>query len=449
MTNARTPRALSKVKSHIPFVAHARYPARPGNLVRPLIDGVPAFRRICGAIESAEHSIFATIAFIHDDFELPDERGSLFDVLDRATKRGIDVRLLFWRTDRETERYGATCFVGSPGQRSMLEERGSAVSIRWDRAGEAYCHHQKSWIIDAGHATETAFVGGINLNPASMADPGHRERSGSFHDAYLEVTGPAAADVHQNFVQRWNAASERNQPSGVWGPRGLEDLHPPPHQSPPKGSSVVQIQRTMRAAREHDILEQYVQAIDAAQRTIYIENQALEDHRILSRLNAALCRGVSVIALLPAIAEDSARLTAMRSERQRLRRKFAALGEHTLFTMAGIAGAGADGARRSVYVHAKLMLVDDAFMTIGSCNIRMRSFVRHTEMNASVYDAKVVKALRCELFAEHLEIDTSAMDDLTAARIFADTARTNAQMRDPEWHGNVFAFEASRYTSDW
>jgi cardiolipin synthase len=37
----------------IPFVQSGSYPTRPGNFVRPLIDGAPAFRRICEAVEAA------------------------------------------------------------------------------------------------------------------------------------------------------------------------------------------------------------------------------------------------------------------------------------------------------------------------------------------------------------------------------------------------------------
>jgi hypothetical protein len=51
-----------------PFVATGSYPTRDGNLVRPLIDGEPAFRRICEAIEAARHSVWATITFMWPKF---------------------------------------------------------------------------------------------------------------------------------------------------------------------------------------------------------------------------------------------------------------------------------------------------------------------------------------------------------------------------------------------
>jgi len=155
----------------IPFVQSASYPMRSGNLVRALIDGEPAFRRICEAIEAARQSVWATITFMWEAFEMPDGRGSAFDVLDRAAARGIDVRLIFWRPDSETEWLKRNAFWGSAAHVDLLETRRSGAKIRWDRAHPGFCQHQKSWLIDAGADDEIAFVGGINLNPHSVVAP--------------------------------------------------------------------------------------------------------------------------------------------------------------------------------------------------------------------------------------------------------------------------------------
>jgi len=48
---------VSDTPSRIPPAARAAYPLRPGNAVRPWIDGVPAFERICRAVEEARHSV--------------------------------------------------------------------------------------------------------------------------------------------------------------------------------------------------------------------------------------------------------------------------------------------------------------------------------------------------------------------------------------------------------
>ena len=78
-------------------------------------------------------------------------------------------------------------------------------------------------------ATEgTSFIGGINLNPHSLVTSDHRGDHHN-HDVYVEVAGPAVADVHHNFVQRWNEASERARDDGRWGERGDADLDYPTH----------------------------------------------------------------------------------------------------------------------------------------------------------------------------------------------------------------------------
>ena len=180
------------------------------------MDGEPAFLAIGDAVEAAKHAVWVTIAFHQDDFEMPGGRGSLFDVLDAATARGLDVRVLFWRSPEQEEEMAGVHFPGTDAQRTMLAQRGSRFRARWDRLPKGLCHHQKSWLIDVGQADEIAFVGGINLNAASVATPRHERRDhGSTHDVYVEVLGPAATDVHHNFVQRWNEASERTRKDGI------------------------------------------------------------------------------------------------------------------------------------------------------------------------------------------------------------------------------------------
>lgn len=224
----------------IPHPIIGSYPVRTGNAVRPLVDGAPAFRRIGEVIDRARHSVWLTVAFYTPDFRMPDGRGSLFDVLDRAVARGLDVRVIFWRPNPECP-WGSkgSTFEGTPADHDLLQTRGSTFRARWDRAYGHYLHHQKSWLIDAGQRSEVAFVGGINLSARATGAPGHAE--GHRHDAYVEVIGPAATDVHHNFVQRWNEASERTLDDGRRGHDAEDQLVFPTRLSDPRGKSVVQI----------------------------------------------------------------------------------------------------------------------------------------------------------------------------------------------------------------
>jgi cardiolipin synthase A/B len=450
--------------SHVSPVTSSSYPARPGNLVRPLVDGVPAFRRIAEAIEAARHGIWLTVAFYAADFLFPDRQGALFDVLDRAVARGLDVRVLFWRPNPESSQYGRT-FPGSRADRNLLSARGARFKIRWDRAHAAFCQHQKSWLIDAGRPTETAFVGGINLTAIALASPGHLDGSGR-HDLYVEVTGPSASDVHHNFVQRWNEASERHLDDGVWGDDGVVPLPFPSRVSEPRGESVVQIQRMVHperyadghatpggqpydiAAGERSILQQYRVAIEAARSSIYIENQALPVPEVALLLEDALTRGVEVVMLVPAEPEAHVRAARLNPDRADLFDRIEALGRYPNFALVGIAAPGKDRQRTAIYVHGKIMLVDDAWATIGSCNLHANSLSGHTEMNAAIWDRGVVRALRCQLLAEHLGLDTADLDDRAALALYREVANENrVRMDEPDfvWQGLAFALSPSDY----
>jgi len=455
------------LEPHAPFPAVGSYPLRRGNAVRPLVGVTPAFRRIGEAVEAARHSVWVTVAFLAPGFRMPEGRGSVFDLLDRAVARGLDVRVLFWRPDPETSGYGPT-FAGTPADREMLRARGSRFRARWDRAQLGYCQHQKSWLVDAGQGSETAFVGGINLTARSDFVPPEGVGHHQFHDVYVEVRGPAASDVHHNFVQRWNEASERSAEDGAWGDGGGEVMDFPARLSAPQGDSLVQIQRTVRAGRytdghpspggrrcdiaagERSLLAQYRQAIDAARRSIYIENHALPVPPIAARIEGALRRGVHVVALVPADPGAYVR-AARRDPRRNARfRRLEALGRYENFALVGIAGRNAQGGRSNVYVHAKVILIDDAWATIGSCNLHAHSLYGNTEMNASFWDPVAVRALRCELLAGHLGRDTAPLDDRAALRLYRSIACDNLRRReagDAEWQGLVFSLDPASYAA--
>jgi cardiolipin synthase A/B len=450
----------------VPFQLAGSYPIRAGNFVRPLIDGEPAFRRICEAVEAARRSVWVTVTFMRDGFLMPDGRGTLFALLDRAVARGIDVRVIFWRPNPEADYAGeGSTFCGSQADRDLLAARGSRVRIRWDRAHGAFCQHQKSWLIDAGQQTETAFVGGININPRAMVSPGHAG-GGGIHDAYVELSGPSATDVHHNFVQRWNEASERAAQDGVWAHDGDDELAFPEHPSKAKGEALVQIQRNVHAGlyrRSHPspgaeafdiakgeatIREQYLAAIRYARRSVYIENQALSVQAIVDAIGGALHRGVQVVMLLPAEPESWVTAARLRPENKHFFDTFAALGQFESFSLVGIAANDAKGLRTNVYVHAKLMLVDDAWATIGSCNLHRNSLFGHTELNASFWSPEHVRSLRCQLLDEHLGRDTGHLDDRQALTVFRRVAIENARkhrLGRSDWEGNAFVLDPATY----
>jgi phosphatidylserine/phosphatidylglycerophosphate/cardiolipin synthase-like enzyme len=454
---------------HIPFVTSGAYPIRGGNAVRPLVDGGPAFARICEAVAAARRSVFVTVAFHEMEFAMPGGHGSFFDVLDRARARGLDVRVIFWRHPELAKLDPGSHFAGTDLDRAFLARRGSRFLARWDRAHGRYCQHQKSWLVDAGSPGEVAFVGGINLNNGSVVAPGHAPReSGSTHDVYVEVRGPAATDVHHNFVQRWNEASDRDLPDGLWpDARSQSALDFPAILSPAAGEIPVQIQRTVRRERysdgtpapgaaefaigggEHSILDQYLRAIAGARHAIYIEDQAIGAAQVVDALRAALERGVEVVVLVPADPNDEMAAGRGDPSNQPFFDSLAALGGFEHFALAGIAANSAPGSYQNVYVHAKIALIDDAWCTIGSANIGNRSFFGDTELNASFWHGPTVLALRSTLLLEHLGRDTRDLDARAALRLYRDVARKNAALRaaGEPMDALAFALDPATYAS--
>jgi phosphatidylserine/phosphatidylglycerophosphate/cardiolipin synthase-like enzyme len=322
--------------------------------------------------------------------------------------------------------------------------------VRWDHVAD-YCHHQKCWLIDAGTPDEVAFVGGINVEEGFMVSPGHRPaRDGdNIHDVYLEVRGPSATDVHHNFVQRWNEASERGTAAGVWPDTVAAGDLPFPHAvSAPCGDVPVQIVRTVRAglyrvdtptpggaafavaAGETSARDQYLAAIAGARRSLYLEHQFLASPEALLGIEEALERGVEVVILMPGAPMQQVREARRDPRYAPLFEHLGTLARFPHFTLAAPVVTGPDGVVQEVYVHAKVALVDDAWATVGSTNIAVRSFYGDTELNASFWHPATVRALRSVLLREHLDVETAPLDDRAALCLYAELARANRTRRE-------------------
>lgn len=61
---------------------------------------------------------------------------------------------------------------------------------------------------------------------------------------------------------------------------------------------------------------------------------------------------------------------------------------------------------RPVYVHGKVAIIDDSWLTLGSANLNDHSLFNDTEANIIVRDPDLVRATRLRLWAEHLELPT-------------------------------------------
>jgi cardiolipin synthase A/B len=126
----------------------------------------------------------------------------------------------------------------------------------------------------------------------------------------------------------------------------------------------------------------------------------------------------------------------------------AALGQYESFTLVGLVGLGLDGQRKPVWIHSKIMLIDDTWATVGSANLHRFSMFGNGELNATILSSDTVRAFRIAVLEEHLALNTSELDDVSALRLFKQLAHANHERflrQDHAWDGLGVALEVSTY----
>lgn len=312
------------------------------------------------------------------------------------------------------------------------------VLLDWSGTGIG-SNHQKLTIVRRG-TDLTAAVGGIDYAASRLDDGPHQRlavRGGrwGWHDAGAIVRGPAAADVWQVFRIRWIGAVELPRRRYFWPPRSFPVLNPSPNCTDVEPAPAQPVCTAPRVASQilrsvgpwyidslvpwerrhyasappegvHEVYLTLVQAIGAARRYVYIEDQYFEEYpggdsrfQLYPHLRAAAARGVKVILVGsgtrdPAEAAPVINLTVNKDLR------------HLVIDPLPLAMRRNVGLWRVEHltVHSKLVLVDDVFASVGSANFFSRSMVgTDTELTAAmVTDGDAVRSLRVALWAEHL-----------------------------------------------
>jgi phosphatidylserine/phosphatidylglycerophosphate/cardiolipin synthase-like enzyme len=187
------------------------------------------------------------------------------------------------------------------------------------------------------------------------------------------------------------------------------------------------------ALRQGDfsILESYLLALRSAQRFIYLENQFLWSPEIVAVLRAKLAHppgdDFRLVVLLPARPNSGGDDT--RGQLSTLADADGGRGRLLACTL--VAPDGGQG--RPVYVHAKIGIVDDRWLTIGSANLNEHSLFNDTEMNIVIQDEALIRDVRERLWSEHLEVDRTAVAGDPCALVdslWLPKAKAQAALRD-------------------
>jgi phosphatidylserine/phosphatidylglycerophosphate/cardiolipin synthase-like enzyme len=368
-------------------------PARDGNSVRVLLDGQEGLSAMASAIAAATSHVHIAGWHASPGFRPTRAQGAptLAELL-ATVAECIPVRMLLWA--------GPPLPVFQPTRRMAQDAcdgfmRESKVRCVLDsRERTLHCHHEKIVVVD----DEVAFVGGIDFT----ALQGDRHDSNAhvpdrplgWHDAATELRGPVVADVARHFTQRWTEVAGEALPEPVVQP-AAGDVNVHLVRTVPE--------RTYAFARqgEFSILEAYTGALRAAKSLVYLENQFLWSPEVISILITLLHRPPTddfrLVLLLPRRPSDGADTT--RGQLGRLMEADAGHGRVLATTVSARAGEKTG----PLYVHAKVGIVDDTWMTIGSANLNEHSLFNDTEVNVVLRDPALIRSTRLRLWAEHLE----------------------------------------------
>jgi phosphatidylserine/phosphatidylglycerophosphate/cardiolipin synthase-like enzyme len=394
---------------------------RDGCSLDVLIDGAQALPRIAEAVEGAQSHVHIAGWHVTPGFGLTRDASArpLRELLGAVAER-VDVRVLLWA--------GAPVPLFKPTRsdvRSARDElvRGTRIRCALDaRERPMHCHHEKLVIVDG----VVAFVGGIDLTSLAgdrFDGAPHEVKGGlGWHDVSTCLRGPAVADVAAHFAARWESVAEEDLPVAT-----------PPSRA---GSTTVQIVRTVPEniydfvpRGDFRVLEAYLRALRSAQRFIYLENQFLWSpeivHVLVDKLRNPPSEDFRLVLVLPARPNDGADDTrgqlGVLADADDGNDRFLAA---TLHTRTGdLTGP--------MYVHAKVGIVDDRWLTVGSANLNEHSLFNDSEMNVVTCDAALARDTRLRLWSEHLAQDADGepcrvIDELWRPNAFDQTGRLRA-----------------------
>ncbi|MDH3558075.1 MAG: VTT domain-containing protein, partial [Deltaproteobacteria bacterium] len=290
-------------------------------------------------------------------------------------------------------------------------------------------HHQKIVVVDDA----VAFVGGIDLAKSRWDTPEHRARDPrrvdplgrSYpprHDVQMAVDGPAAAALGDLVRERWyRATGDRLKPPE----KGDVDPWPPDLTADMKNVKVG-VSRTEAVHEDREEIREvenlYFDAIAAAHRYIYIENQYFTSAKISDALAARLQEedGPEVVLVLPRRCPGWLEESTMGALRSRLIKRLQEQDRHERLRV--YHPIVPDLGEEHIIVHAKLMVVDDMLVRVGSANISNRSMGLDSECDLTIEalgedrTEKAIAAFRNQLLAEHLGVSADVMADRLSTR---------------------------------
>ena len=331
--------------------AHTSSPVVGGNRIDVLLNGDQIFPAKLAVIRSAQTSITYAEYFFADGGPARE----IAEALAERCRAGVTAHILL-------DGFGTLTMPREYVK--LLKAAGCQVATfrplgRWVSVGRHNKRNHRRVLIADGRV---AVTGGSGVSDKWTGD-GHVD--GHWRDTDILIEGPAVRSIQSAFFENWREATGEL----LGGERYLGNGRP-------IGQARAQVVKSSPASG-YEMYTMYLLAIGAARRSIYLTNPYfLPDDRMEDALLAAAARGVRVVALTPGKIDYNVVRAASRHGFGRL-------------LLAGIEIYEYQAA----LLHAKTMVVDGVWATVGSTNFDNRSFALNDELNVALYDAAVVARL--------------------------------------------------------
>ena len=387
-----------------------------------LVDAADYYRNLHSALSRAQRSITILGWDFDGRIKLCPDRGPeecrelgpfLRDLVEARPE--LEVRILVW----------SVAVLHAPGDPKGLLvgdpwQEHPRIHLHLDTKHPFYAsHHQKVVVIDDA----VAFSGGIDLTIQRWDASSHQaehacrvtpdgEAYEPVHDLQMAVDGEAAQALGELARQRWQVALGETLPNaepvvGCWP----DDLEPDFTDIP------VAISRTAPGWGDTPpVAEQAhltADAIAAARRSIYVEAQYLSSKLVREALSKRLMQhdGPEIVCLVTPFSRGVFERTVFAGNRDRIMRRLNRLpGAHRLrFYYPVVPPARPGGEQCQVLIHAKVMIIDDDLLRVGSGNLSNRSMGLDTECDLAIeatddHTRNIIAGVRAKLIGEHLGV---------------------------------------------
>jgi cardiolipin synthase len=241
--------------------------------------------------------------------------------------------------------------------------------LRWYTLSRAnHRTHRKLLIVDG----EVGFTGGAGIADEWLGDAESKEH---WRDTMIRVEGPVVTQLQFAFMDNW-VKSRGELLTGL-------DYFPAVE---PRGNQLTQVIKSSPTEGSSSVKLLYIISIVSATKSILISNAYfIPDSDTIRALEGAVRRGVDVRVIVPG------EFTDVPIVRQASRWHYESLLRHGIRIFE----------YQPTMMHAKTMVVDGVWSTIGSSNFDDRSFRLNDEVNVNVYDVEVAAQMET-MFREDL-----------------------------------------------